>query len=125
MKFESTGRVAALALLLALTGCHPFRALSRIGGTCHDSKPYMVAKSVAPLQIPTGLDPVDTSTSLRIPKLNEPELPPRKGTDPCLDEPPAYSTPKPPVPQARSMIRPLFRGAAPELTAVAQAPAAG
>ncbi|HKT72757.1 MAG TPA: hypothetical protein VJQ47_07685 [Steroidobacteraceae bacterium] len=89
--------VAALTITagLGLAGCHSLR------GSCHDPKPYMKAQSVPPLQIPAGLDTPDTANALHIPRLNEPELPPRHGKDPCLDQPPDFRTPKPaPAPQA-------------------------
>lgn len=101
MRWGRFARPAVFAVVLGLSGCHPFRWMGRIGGTCHDSKPYMSARSVAPLQVPAGLDPADTSSSLKIPRLNEPAPPPRKAGDPCLDEPPPFSTPKAaPTPQA-------------------------
>jgi uncharacterized lipoprotein len=108
MRFETVGRLLGVALLLVLSGCHPIRALRNIGGTCHDPKPYMVAKSVQPLKVPAGLDAADTASALKIPQLNEPAPPARRGTDPCLDEPPAFATPKAPIPQARSIMRPVF-----------------
>jgi hypothetical protein len=37
---------------------------------------------------------------MKIPRLNEPAMPARKGKDPCLDEPPAFVTPKTAIPQA-------------------------
>jgi uncharacterized lipoprotein len=89
----------AAAVLLALAGCNPFRGGLRTK-SCHKPQPYMTAKSVAPLQIPPGLDTPDTTTALHIPRLAEPELPPRKGADPCLDEPPPYNIPKAVTPQA-------------------------
>jgi uncharacterized lipoprotein len=98
------GKLAAFAVLLALAGCHPFRWANKLAGSCHDKKAYMTAQSVPPLVTPAGLDPADTGSALKIPKLNEPAPPPRKGTDPCLDEPPPFVTPKAPTPQARSMI---------------------
>ena len=104
MRLEFAGRIVALALLATLAGCHPFRTLSKLGGSCHDVKPYLNAKSVPPLQVPPGLEPADTSSALRIPKLNEPEPPRRGEKDPCLDEPPPFATPKKPVPQARSIM---------------------
>ncbi len=72
-------------LLLALAGCRLLGANS-----CHAPQPYMSAKTVAPLKIPPGLDSPDTSNALRIPALNEPAPPPRKGKEPCLDEPPPF-----------------------------------
>jgi uncharacterized lipoprotein len=91
-------RVTLLGVLAALcfTGCHSLRG----GGTCNVNKPYTKAASVAPLKIPPGLDLPDTASALHIPALNAPEPPPRKKSDPCLDEPPAFKTPKQPTPQA-------------------------
>jgi len=89
--------IGLFAALFALAGCH---TLGRLGGTCHDPKPYMKAQSIPPLLIPAGLDAPDTTNSLRVPKLNEPALPPRKGKDPCLDAPPSFQIPKAPAPQA-------------------------
>jgi uncharacterized lipoprotein len=86
--------IGVLAALTGLTGCHS------LGGSCRDPKPYMKAGSVAPLKIPPGLDPPDTATALHIPALNAPEPPPRKKTDPCLDEPPPFKVPKQAPPQA-------------------------
>jgi uncharacterized lipoprotein len=105
MRLGRIAQIASFALLLGLAGCHPFRWLGKIGGTCHDTKPYMSAKSIPPLSVPAGLDPADTGSSLKIPRLNEPAPPARKATDPCLDEPPAFAKPRTPAPQARSIIR--------------------
>jgi uncharacterized lipoprotein len=81
--------------LLALAGCHALRSAN----SCHKPRSYESAKSVAPLQIPPGLDAPDTTNALHLPVLNEPPPPPRKGKDPCLDEPPSFKVAKP-VPQA-------------------------
>jgi len=107
MRLGSIGKVVAVcAVMLALGGCH---TLAKIGGSCHDPKPYMKAESAPPLMIPAGLDAADTSSALKIPQLKEPAPPPRKGNDPCLDEPPAFSSPaKAIVPQARSIMPPAF-----------------
>ena len=99
MRCGSIAKVASFAVLLALSGCHPFRWMAKIGGTCHDKKPYMTARTVAPLVIPPGLDPPDTGSALKIPQLNTPVPPARKEGDPCLDEPPSFVTAKP-TPQA-------------------------
>jgi uncharacterized lipoprotein len=107
MKLGRIAQVASFAVLLGLAGCHPFRWMGKIGGTCHDKKPYMSAKSIPQLSVPAGLDPADTGSSLKIPRLNEPEPPARKANEPCLDAPPPFNS-KTPVPQARSIIRPLF-----------------
>ena len=90
-----------LAVSLALTGCHPIRALRNRELSCHSRQPYMAATSVAPLKIPPGLDAPDTTNALHIPPLNEPAPPLRKGKEPCLDEPPSFKLPpKPAAPQA-------------------------
>jgi uncharacterized lipoprotein len=85
------------AVSLALAGCHPFRAL-RGELSCHKKQPYMAATSVAPLKIPAGLDTPDTTNALHVPPLKEPAPPPRKGREPCLDEPPSFKLPPKPVP---------------------------
>ena len=96
--FALTG---VLLALLTLSACHPLRALRAIGGTCHDpKKAYMKADSIAPLKIPPGLDNPDTTNALHIPALNEPAPPPRKVTDPCLEEPPPFQVAKQAPPQA-------------------------
>ena len=83
-------------LLLTLAACGSLRANS-----CHAPQPYMGARSVPPLKIPAGLDSPDTTNALRIPALKEPAPPPRKGRDPCLDEPPPFKVRQaPPPPQA-------------------------
>ncbi len=104
MRWGFIGKIAALSVLLLLAGCHPFRWIAKIGGTCHDKKAYMVAKSTPPLQVPAGLDAADTSSALKIPRLNEPAPPPRREKDPCLDEPPSFVTPKTTPPQAGNIV---------------------
>jgi uncharacterized lipoprotein len=89
-----------LAVSLALAGCHPYRALKARAYSCHNKQPYMTAGSVAPLKIPAGLDVPDNTNALKVPDLNEPAPPPRKGHDPCLDEPPSFKVAKPVAPQA-------------------------
>ena len=98
-------RAALVVLLVGLGACHHLSKLT--GGGCNDvkPKPYQTAKSVTPLQIPAGMDAPETGSALKIPRLNEPEPPKRGEKDPCLDEPPAFTTPKKPTPQARSIIR--------------------
>lgn len=85
-----------LVVTLALGGCKVLRSAS----SCHRTQPYMASSSVAPLKIPAGLDVPDTTNALHIPDLKEPAPPPRKGKDPCLDEPPAFKVNKPAAPQA-------------------------
>jgi len=72
-------------LLLALSACHLLH-----GNSCHGPQAYLGAHSVAPLKIPAGLDAPETNNALRIPTLNEPAPPARKGKEPCLDEPPPF-----------------------------------
>ena len=83
--------LAPLALLL--TGCHPFRHFAY---ACHKKQNYQQATSVPALKIPPGLDAPDTTNALHLPALNEPAPPPRKGQQPCLDEPPPYKVAKAP-----------------------------
>ncbi|HUI62140.1 MAG TPA: hypothetical protein VLX90_18075 [Steroidobacteraceae bacterium] len=99
MNFPIAMAVAVVAMA-TLTACHPLRTLRNVGGTCHDAKPYMKASSIAPLKIPAGLDTPDNATALHIPALNQPAPPPRKHTDPCLEEPPPFQVPKQVLPQA-------------------------
>ena len=83
---KSVRRILWLApLLLALSACHVFGINS-----CHAPQAYLGAHSVAPLKTPAGLDAPETNNSLRIPALNEPAPPARRGRDPCLDEPPSF-----------------------------------
>ena len=95
MKAARFGLVLALTLYM-LAGCRAWHERA-----CHKPQPYMSAQSVAPLNIPPGIDTPDHTNELRVPKLDAPAPPPRKGKDPCLDEPPPYKVAKPPpAPQA-------------------------
>jgi uncharacterized lipoprotein len=94
-------RIAGLAALVGLTGCHPLQKLREVGGSCHDVQPYTKAGSAPPLKIPPGFDVPDNANALHIPELNAtPTLPPRGKTDPCLDEPPPFKVAKPNPPAA-------------------------
>jgi len=98
--FLTRQRLALLcvfAAVLGLTGCQHLRNL---GGSCHDTKPYMKARSIEPLKIPPGFDTPDSSNALKIPALNTPAPPPRGKKDPCLDAPPPFNVPKQAPPQA-------------------------
>jgi len=77
--------LAALAVL-ALPGC---KRLTK--NDCNKPQGYEQSQSVAPLRTPVGLDALNTRGALKIPDLREPEAPPRKLTDACLDAPPKYS----------------------------------
>ena len=75
-----------LALAFAVTGC------SRVfSSNCNKPAAYANAQSLPPLQIPAGLDAPDRRGVLKIPELSAPDAPRNKG-DPCLDEPPRYSS---------------------------------
>jgi uncharacterized lipoprotein len=92
-------RAAVLCMMsvLALSGCRSWFH----SNTCNKPQPYQNATSVAPLKVPAGLAPVDTSTALKLPALNEPAPPRRTTKDPCLDSPPPFKVAKPaPTPQA-------------------------
>jgi uncharacterized lipoprotein len=86
--------VALLLLPPALQGCRVVRAVS--ANECHDPKQvYLQATSVPTLKIPAGLDAPDTSNALKLPRLNEPAPPPRRGNQPCLDAPPSFKVQQP------------------------------
>lgn len=89
-----------VAVSLALSGCHPIRALKSRAFSCHVKQPYMASASVTPLQIPPDLDKPDRTDALVIPDLKEPPTPLRKGHDPCLDEPPPFKAAQPTPPKA-------------------------
>ena len=82
-----------LLLLPFVSGCHFFR--SATNKACHGKQAYQQAKSVPPLKIPSGMDAPDTANALHMPVLNEPAPPPRKGREPCLDEPPPFKVKQP------------------------------
>jgi uncharacterized lipoprotein len=93
MKFRAAVLcLAAIALLLS--GCKSLRG----GNSCNKKQPYQNAGSVAPLNIPAGLNGPDAGAALKLPPLKEPAPPPRTTKDPCLDTPPAFKVAKPPPP---------------------------
>lgn len=83
-------------LVLGASGCHLVRAIGN--RQCHDVQPYTKATSVPLLKIPSGLDAPDTTNALKLPVLNEPAPPPRRKSDPCLDEPPSFKVQQPVAP---------------------------
>jgi len=87
MKTPLTLRIVLVAVLPAvlLGACRSGRPAS-----CAKPGIYTEAQSVPPLRIPTGLEAPDTRGAMRIPELNEPEVPLPK-TAPCIDSPPRYS----------------------------------
>jgi uncharacterized lipoprotein len=82
-----------LLLLPVMSGCHVFSHATE--KACHGPQQYQKARSVPPLKVPTGLDAPDTTNALRLPTLHDPAPPPRKGTQPCLDEPPPFKVTQP------------------------------
>ncbi len=81
--------ITLAAIAVALTGC-----FSRSERSCHQPQAYAAAEDLPPLRIPPGLETPDTRNALRVPELNEPEPPRRRGADPCLDTPPSFTTAK-------------------------------
>ena len=86
MKFRAAWALAAV--LPVLSGCHTMREMT--SESCHKPRPYMAARSVPPLTIPTGLSSPDTRDALVVPPLKGPTAPPPTAKDPCLDAPPSY-----------------------------------
>jgi uncharacterized lipoprotein len=82
-----------VVLLSGVSSCSMMRAMNR--KSCHGAQPYMKAGNGPPLVIPPGLDPLDTTNSLRLPTLKEPAPPARPGDAPCLDEPPPFKVKQP------------------------------
>lgn len=80
-----TTLVLLLASTALLTACRSGRPVA-----CAKPGIYTVAQSAPPLRIPAGLDAPDTRGALRVPELNEPEVPMPK-VSPCLDQPPKFS----------------------------------
>jgi hypothetical protein len=82
-------------LLLTAVLCAGFAVLPGckrlFASTCNKPQLYAQAQSLPPLRIPVGLDGPDTRAAMKIPDLNEPEAP-RGVNDPCLQEPPAFTT---------------------------------
>lgn len=81
--------------LLTATLCASFAVLPGckrlFASSCNKPQVYAQAQNLPPLRIPVGLDGPDTRAAMKIPELNEPEAP-RGPDDPCLQEPPAFTT---------------------------------
>ena len=82
-----------VAALMGVSGCHIWRGAS--AKSCHAPQPYLQAKSMPALIVPPGLDAPDTTNALKLPQLSEPAPPPRRGKEPCLDEPPSFKVSQP------------------------------
>jgi uncharacterized lipoprotein len=85
VKFRAAWVLAAA--VPALSGCQALHALT--ARSCTKPRHYMLARSVAPLKIPIGLNAPNTRDSLVVPALKGPTPPPPAG-QPCLDAPPSY-----------------------------------
>ncbi len=96
MKFRAAWALAAV--LPVLSGCHALRAVT--AESCHKPQPYMKARSVPPLKIPSGLDAPNTSNALVVPPLKGPAPPLPTAKDPCLVSPPKYAVAARPPPKA-------------------------
>ena len=73
--------IALMSSVALAGGC---KSLSR---SCNNLAAYSQAQDLQPLKIPAGLDSPDTRAALKIPELNEPEVP-RGPKDRCLEDPP-------------------------------------
>jgi uncharacterized lipoprotein len=76
--------IAVVGSMMLAGGCKSF---SR---SCNKTAAYAEAQDLQPLKIPAGLDSPDTRAALKIPELNEPEVP-RGPKDRCLEDPPRVS----------------------------------
>ncbi len=84
-----------LRILAASAICVVLLSACGKGLSCkQDDSDYAGAVELPALKAPPGLDPPDTRNALKIPQLAEPERK-RGKNEPCLDEPPPFSTPKP------------------------------
>jgi len=88
---------AALALssavLLMLSGCKVIHHITH-DDACNKPQAYQRASSIAPLNIPQGLDGPDTSRALDVPPLNEPAPRALTPKDPCMYAPPSFDVPQ-------------------------------
>jgi hypothetical protein len=75
------------AALLLATGCRGV-----VGGSCHKPQAYAAAQNLPPLRVQAGLDGTETSQTLEVPELQEPEAP-LEPDGPCLEAPPAIVAP--------------------------------
>jgi hypothetical protein len=85
---SATSRRIAVVLILASAAM--LGACRSASVKCAKPGAYVQAQTVAPLRIPANLDAPDTRGALRVPDLNEPEVP-APTVSPCLDQPPRFS----------------------------------
>ena len=97
---KSLTLVVVLFAMLVTAGCNPFRRHSNANELCKEPEGYAQAREGKMLTIPAGLESPDTRNALRIPDLTTAEPPARKKGEGCLDEPPAYTLPKPKQPES-------------------------
>ena len=83
--------MALVATLVTMAGCSWFH---RGSPKCREPTLRAGLADGAGLKVPAGLDAPDPRGAVRVPDLNEPELP-RGAKDPCLSMPPAYKTGQP------------------------------
>ncbi len=76
--------IVAVGLSCAvLVGCHRTNTTG-----CEDTRRYAKAASASPVQIPDDLTPPSETDALRLPPVVTNSRPP---TQPCLEDPPAFS----------------------------------
>lgn len=88
--------MSASRLIGALLAAALLAACNTFGAACTKPREYTNSESIPPLQVPAGLEAPDTRAALRIPELETPERP-RAASEPCLDEPPLFTTPRAPA----------------------------
>jgi hypothetical protein len=79
-----------VAVVLVLASAALLGACRSASLKCPKPGAYTGAQTVAALRIPASLDAPDTRGALRVPDLNEPEVP-APTVAPCLDQPPRFS----------------------------------
>lgn len=84
----SLSRVAALVLAFGLTGCS-------IAPQCsNEGQPYLEARAIPPVRIPSGLDAPNRSAALNVPAPPEASVPARPAAGgqegKCLEDAPSY-----------------------------------
>jgi len=75
--------IAAVMVAATLAGCFGNRDVS-----CAKPREYQASRSIAPLQVPQGLDTPDPSTELKIPETTQSAD--ASDAPGCLEQPPDY-----------------------------------
>ena len=81
--------ISTVLAVSALSGCG-----KRMVACKQDTRDYAGAQELPPLKAPAGLDAPNTRNALKVPPLNTPERV-RGRDEPCLDQPPPFSTTNP------------------------------